>query len=98
MNSTSLCSLAGRYGNLIPTRFLAPIDCLKFQLSSLSYLRLILGDPRQALAESRLHLRHVVVQVCPHGPGLSLEALKVVCVQFPIVGPILLALDLRPIM
>ncbi len=29
-NSASLlCSLAGRYGNLIPTRFLAPIDCLK---------------------------------------------------------------------
>ncbi len=25
----SLCSLAGRYDNPIPTRFLAPIDCLK---------------------------------------------------------------------
>jgi hypothetical protein len=29
MNSASLCSLAGRYDNPIPTRFLAPIDCLK---------------------------------------------------------------------
>jgi hypothetical protein len=29
MNFASLCSLAGRYGNPIPTRFLAPIDCLK---------------------------------------------------------------------
>ncbi len=29
MNSASLCSLAGRYGNPIPIRFLAPIDCLK---------------------------------------------------------------------
>ncbi len=29
MNSVSLCSLAGRYDNPIPTRFLAPIDCLK---------------------------------------------------------------------
>ncbi len=29
MNSASLCSLAGRYNNPIPTRFLAPIDCLK---------------------------------------------------------------------
>ncbi len=29
MNSTSLCSLAGRYDNPIPSRFLAPIDCLK---------------------------------------------------------------------
>jgi hypothetical protein len=29
MNSASLCSLAGRYNNPIPTRFLASIDCLK---------------------------------------------------------------------
>jgi hypothetical protein len=25
-------SLAGRYDNLIPTQFLAPIDCLKIQV------------------------------------------------------------------
>ncbi len=29
MNSASLCSLAGRYNNPIPSRFLAPIDGLK---------------------------------------------------------------------
>jgi hypothetical protein len=29
INSASLCSLAGRYDNPIPTRFLAPIECLK---------------------------------------------------------------------
>ncbi len=29
MNSASLCSLAGRYDNSIPIRFLTPIDCLK---------------------------------------------------------------------
>jgi hypothetical protein len=29
MKSDSLCSLAGRYDNPIPPRFLAPIDCLK---------------------------------------------------------------------
>ncbi len=29
MNSASLRSLAGRYDNPIPTRFLAPMDCLK---------------------------------------------------------------------
>jgi hypothetical protein len=29
MNSVCLCSLAGRYDDPIPTRFLAPIDCLK---------------------------------------------------------------------
>ncbi len=34
MNSVSLCSLAGRYDNSIPPRFLAPIDFLKFQLRS----------------------------------------------------------------
>jgi hypothetical protein len=31
MNSASLCSLAGRYDNPIPSRFLAPIDCLQIQ-------------------------------------------------------------------
>jgi hypothetical protein len=29
INSASICSLAGRYDNPIPTGFLAPIDCLK---------------------------------------------------------------------
>jgi hypothetical protein len=29
VNSASLRSLLGRYDNPIPTRFLAPIDCLK---------------------------------------------------------------------
>ncbi len=28
---TSLCSLAGKYDNPIPTRFLSSIDCLKIQ-------------------------------------------------------------------
>jgi hypothetical protein len=31
INSASLCSLAGRCDNPVPTRFLAPIDCLKFK-------------------------------------------------------------------
>ncbi len=30
-NSASQCSLAGRYSNPIPTWFLVPIDCLKYQ-------------------------------------------------------------------
>jgi hypothetical protein len=29
MKSANLCSLAGRYDNPVPIRFLAPIDCLK---------------------------------------------------------------------
>jgi hypothetical protein len=32
IKSTSLCSLAGWYDNPIPTRFLAPIECLKISL------------------------------------------------------------------
>jgi hypothetical protein len=35
MNSASLCSLAGRYDNPIPPRFLAPIDSLKIPALSL---------------------------------------------------------------
>ncbi len=35
INSASLYSLAGRYDNPIPTRFLAPINCLKCQLWAL---------------------------------------------------------------
>jgi hypothetical protein len=31
INSARLCSLAGRYDNPIPSRFLAPINCLKIQ-------------------------------------------------------------------
>ncbi len=31
IDSASLCSLAGRYDNPIPNRFLAPIDCYKTQ-------------------------------------------------------------------
>jgi hypothetical protein len=33
-NSARLCSLAGRYDNPIPTRFLAPKDCLKILRST----------------------------------------------------------------
>jgi hypothetical protein len=40
--SASLCSLAGRYNNPIHTRYLAPIECLKFQLRESIYLSLTL--------------------------------------------------------
>jgi hypothetical protein len=36
MNSASLCSLAGRYDNPIPTRCLAPIDFLKIPAQATS--------------------------------------------------------------
>jgi hypothetical protein len=48
MNSASLCSLAGRYDNPMPTQFLVPIDCLKIpslatQPGGIGSLELILG-------------------------------------------------------
>ena len=47
-NSARLCSLAGRYDNPIPTRFLAPIDFLKIpalatQSGGIGSLESILG-------------------------------------------------------
>jgi hypothetical protein len=38
INSASLCSLAGRYDNYIPTRFQVPIDCLKIPALNQSYV------------------------------------------------------------
>jgi hypothetical protein len=37
INTNILCSLAGQYDYPIPTRFLAPIDCLKIQAQDLSW-------------------------------------------------------------
>jgi hypothetical protein len=50
MNSASLCSLAGRYDNPIPPRFLAPLDFLK--IPALVYVCL---DPH---SELRLHRKN----------------------------------------
>jgi hypothetical protein len=36
MNPASLCILAGRYDNPIPTWFLAPTDCLKIPAQSVT--------------------------------------------------------------
>jgi hypothetical protein len=36
INSARLCSLAGRYDNPIPIRFLVPLDCLKIPTQFLS--------------------------------------------------------------
>ncbi len=45
MNSASLCSLAGRYDNPIPTRLLAPIDCLKIPALKSRKITQILQKP-----------------------------------------------------
>jgi hypothetical protein len=44
INFASLCSLAGRYDKLIPTRFLAPIEYLKIQ-ALFAYTRGIMQSP-----------------------------------------------------
>jgi hypothetical protein len=48
MNSASLCSLAGRYDNPMPTQFLAPIDCLKIPAVSNELTR---GPPDSELVK-----------------------------------------------
>jgi hypothetical protein len=45
INSGSLCSLAGRYDNPIPPRFLAPIDCLKIPAQESTEQGRRLADP-----------------------------------------------------
>jgi hypothetical protein len=66
MNSASLCSLAGRYDNLIPARFLAPIDFFKFQLWFLNtfgiavYFLVFTGHTAvtHGILKRRNHFRH----------------------------------------
>jgi len=47
MSSASQFSLAGRYYNPIPTRFLAPIDCLKIPAQYLTVAAQIQGPPNK---------------------------------------------------
>ncbi len=58
MNSASVCSLAGRYDNPIPTRCLAPIDCLIIPAQEQS-------DEEERMLEKpdyRLHLKTISTQ------------------------------------
>jgi hypothetical protein len=48
MNSASLCSLAGPYDNPIPTRFLAPIDCLKIPALCAGIIAQSMGGKEQS--------------------------------------------------
>jgi hypothetical protein len=41
LESLNIQALAGRYNNPIPTRFLAPKDCLKFPAKRLHFCRLV---------------------------------------------------------
>jgi hypothetical protein len=56
MNSASLCSLAGRYDNPIPTRFIDPIDCSEIPALLLQGSERE-GLPLRADSEPRLRCR-----------------------------------------
>jgi hypothetical protein len=54
LNSASLCSLAGRYDNPIPPRFLAPIDILKIPAligSTGKWYSMVLSFPSSMVAD-----------------------------------------------
>ncbi len=76
-DSASLCSLAGRYDNPVPTRFLAPVDCSKIPALSRHEKRRVrvacregagrrLGHQWHALRQRRQvqHLAVAVVGAC----------------------------------
>jgi hypothetical protein len=73
MNSASLCSLAGRYDNPIPTRFLASIDCLKIPALNLNELLLFnemwYRSRRASLVQRPCDLGVLVLRVCCLGGG-----------------------------
>ncbi len=66
INSASLCSLAGRYHNLIPPQFLAPIDFLK--IPALYFLSIF----------SISHFPHSPIQsiLIQYSPSLTSHSLK----------------------
>ncbi len=69
MNSSSLCSLAGRYENPIPTRFLAPIDCLKIPAQCAQFvspyfflsMRQLLGNQKQTNLTNLLYSKNKAI-------------------------------------
>jgi hypothetical protein len=52
MNSASLCSLAGRYDNPIPPRFVAPIVFLKIPAQDSGYTVLSKSSFQEVIMES----------------------------------------------
>ncbi len=66
MISASLCSLAGRYDNPLPPRFLAPIDSLKipeqniYQLEGVRNCIITIRDDRISSSQFSLSLRRII--------------------------------------
>jgi hypothetical protein len=69
MNSAILCSLAGRYDNPIPTRFLAPIDFLKISALLIQGMQLII-QTAQILQLDSGHRFTVQGECCKAIPAL----------------------------
>jgi len=73
-NSARLCSLAGRYDNPIPTRFLAPIECLKIP-AQYNTSRTRLGSKKQYIP-ARCHpwcfINFSLSNCCPFSPCILL--------------------------
>jgi hypothetical protein len=77
MNSASLCSLAGRYDNPIPTRFLAPIDFLKIPALAVGGVSAVAGVPAEGSVTA-------VVFVCLQHTWIfsaSIHVYTVLCVE-----------------
>jgi hypothetical protein len=63
IHSASLCSLAGRYNNSIPTRFLAPVDCLKIPaLYSILYCMSVLIRCIRIIRRININNRSIVIR------------------------------------
>jgi hypothetical protein len=82
MNSASLCSLAGRYDNPIPPRFLAPIDCLKIPAlleeicgSILGHMNVEIGA-EAALFLEKEYIKGILVAVQEMYSRWSIEGVK----------------------
>ncbi len=68
INSASICSLAGRYDNPIPTRFLAFINCLKIPSLYCSQVLFILRNERMDLpgVAAVVFARRYISHHCEH--------------------------------
>jgi hypothetical protein len=74
MNSASLCSLAGRYDNPLPPRFLAPIDFLKISAlfgSPKFFLQLLLVGSGLSPFNIPTHMDPELPPITAPGPNYS---------------------------
>jgi hypothetical protein len=76
IDSASLCSLAGRYNNPIPTRILAPMDCYKIPaLGGVEKDDIWVCTPPQQCKKSAGHSYTSTIILFPWG-GLGLSTFR----------------------